>query len=180
MHQSWSKIRKKLEQEYLCESLKGHVQYFFTIYHGGPDDPGRFAVRVDGKEVWNAHAYNEGAYDRIATELKRGQQVPRREWDGRQIVNDEANRLVENQAVKAANEIGIASTWDVISSIEEYFNLSIEDALQSPNAIIRMLAILDRRVGKRTLQRYSPVWRNDSSWLKLFIELRMHAERLKL
>ena len=60
MHQSWSKIRKKLEQEYLCESLKGHVQYFFTIYHGGPDDPGRFAVRVDGKEVWNAHAYNDG------------------------------------------------------------------------------------------------------------------------
>lgn len=42
MSQSWSSKRKKLEDELLCKALRGRVQYFFTIYHGAPDDEGRF------------------------------------------------------------------------------------------------------------------------------------------
>ena len=49
MSKSWSSIRKRLEQDLLCEKLRGRVQYFRTIYHGAPDEYGRFAVRVDGQ-----------------------------------------------------------------------------------------------------------------------------------
>lgn len=178
MKHSWSSLRKILEQEYLCEALRGRVQYFFTIYHNGPDNPGRFAVRVDGKEVWWAHSYQEGAYDRMATELKKEQQIPGREWDGEQVLNDEENRAVEEQAVYMANEMGIASTWDVIASIEEYLNLSIADAVQSPNAIIRMLAVMDRRVGKRKLEKMWILRENEPLWIRQFLELRMCAEKL--
>lgn len=180
MKHSWSSLRKKLEQEYLCEALQGRIQYFFTTYHNGHDAPGRFAVRVDGKEVWWAHSFNEGAYDRVATELKKEQQIPRREWDGERMLNDEANRVVEEQAVYMANEKGIASTWDVIAAIEEYLNLSIMDALQSPNAIIRMLAVMDRRVGKRTLEKLWISRDNEPLWIKEFLELRVQAEQARM
>lgn len=49
MPESWSVIRKRLEQNFLCEKLRGRVQYFKTIYHGAPDEYVRFSVRVDGK-----------------------------------------------------------------------------------------------------------------------------------
>lgn len=55
---SWSGIRKKLEKEYLAESLQGHIQYFATTYSKSPDHEGRTAIRYDGKEIikgcfWN-------------------------------------------------------------------------------------------------------------------------------
>lgn len=59
MSESWSGIRKRLEQDLLCEKLRGRVQFFRTIYHGAPDEYGRFAVRVDGKEIFQANPYNE-------------------------------------------------------------------------------------------------------------------------
>lgn len=178
MSQSWSSKRKKLENEFLCQALRGRVQYFFTIYHGAPDDEGRFAVRIDGKEFWHAHAYNEGAYNQIANKIKREYDIPNREWDGKQIVHDRENREAEDLAVQIANDSGIASTWDVLGAIEEYLNLSIQDALQSNNSIIRMFAILDRRVGKRTLLAVQGEYSNSEEWLKEFYELRMQAEGL--
>ena len=52
MSKSWSSIRKRFEHDLLCEKLRGRVQYFRTIYHGAPDEYGRFAVRVDGEEIF--------------------------------------------------------------------------------------------------------------------------------
>ena len=48
---SWSGIRKKLETDYLAESLRGHMQYFATSYSRSPDHEGRAAIRYDGKEI---------------------------------------------------------------------------------------------------------------------------------
>ena len=48
---SWSGIRKKLEKEYLAESLQGHIQYFATTYSKSPDHEGRAAIRYDGKDT---------------------------------------------------------------------------------------------------------------------------------
>lgn len=48
---SWSLIRKKLEQEYLADSLKGHIKYFATRYRDGHDEEGRASILFDGKEI---------------------------------------------------------------------------------------------------------------------------------
>ena len=50
---TWSGMRNKLENDYLCPALRGHIQYFATSYsksanHEGPQ--GR-PFRVDGVEV---------------------------------------------------------------------------------------------------------------------------------
>jgi len=178
MSQSWSAVRKRLEQDLLCRSLRGRVQYFFTIYHSAPDEAGRFAVRMDGEEVWRANPFNEGAYDRIAREIKREQNIPRRKWDGKHILYDEENREAESAAVRVANDRGIASTWDAMSAIEEYLNMSVEESLHSENPIIRMLAVLDRRVGKRTLMKVKEQFERGPEWLLRFYTMRVQAEGL--
>lgn len=41
---TWSGIRKKLEGDYLAESLRGHIQYFATSYSYCSDHEGRAAI----------------------------------------------------------------------------------------------------------------------------------------
>ena len=48
---TWSAIRDKLENEYLAESLRGHIRYFATTYRESHDQEGRAAIYYDGQEV---------------------------------------------------------------------------------------------------------------------------------
>ena len=98
MPESWSNIRKQLEQELLCEELRGRVQYFRTIYHGAPDEYGRFAVRVDDKEVFQANPYNDNHYSEIADKIKEERDIPPREWTGKEDLYDSENSEAENEA----------------------------------------------------------------------------------
>ena len=44
---TWSGMRNKLENDYLCPALRGHIQYFATSYSKSADHEGRAAIRVD-------------------------------------------------------------------------------------------------------------------------------------
>ena len=55
---TWSGIRKKLEEEYLAQSLRGRVRYFCTTYKKSHDREGRAAILVDGREVLQGNYYN--------------------------------------------------------------------------------------------------------------------------
>ncbi|MDM5212837.1 hypothetical protein QUF94_15530 [Peribacillus sp. NJ4] len=47
---------------------------------------------------------------------------------------------------------GIFAQYDFFNAVEEYFNLPIEISLKSDDMIIKILSLLDRRVGMHTLQ----------------------------
>lgn len=32
-YKSWGNLKKRLEKERLCDSLKGRVEYYYTSYH---------------------------------------------------------------------------------------------------------------------------------------------------
>lgn len=55
---SWSAIRKILEQDNICDLLKGRVQYFATRYRMSHDEEGRVALRLDGKEIFKSCFYD--------------------------------------------------------------------------------------------------------------------------
>ena len=61
------------------------------------------------------------------------------------------------EAGKFVNEVRLKnsdfSSEDVFKSIQLYLEEQIENSLQSQDHIVKMLAILDRRVGKRTLSK---------------------------
>lgn len=102
MAKIWSKTKKRLEDELLCEALRGRVQYFLTHYHGAPDNYGRFCIRVDGKEHVQANPYNENGIFAESNRLQREMGIPSRKWEHGHYMFDKENREVEEIAEKHA------------------------------------------------------------------------------
>lgn len=179
MAKSWSGLRKTLEEEYLCDALKGRVQYFCTHYHGAPDNYGRFCVRVDGKEYVMANPYNEGKVDRVAYRIKEERSIPPREWDSHAgYLHDEENRAAEDEAARIMANKGVYETWVIFDAISAYLSAPIGESLSSPDPVVRMLAVMDRRVGKRTLKKLAETVHQQPEWVRFFYLLRLEAEGL--
>ena len=172
---TWSGTRKRLEQDLLCPALRGRVQYFLTHYHGAPDNYGRFAVRLDGKEIVFANPYNERETVRISREVK-AELGETRNWyalyEGDKPRYDEIFRLTDARCI----ERGAMEIYHVTDALREYLSASIRDALSSENPAVRMFAILDRRVGKRTLARLSGSVSRQPAWLRTLYQARFAAE----
>ena len=61
-------------------------------------------------------------------------------------------------------------------ALEAYRNQDIQESIYSINPIVRMFAILDRRVGKRTLAKIKNEVAASPDWVKQFYSLRCEAE----
>ena len=134
---SWSAMRKILEQENICDSLKGRVQYFQTRYPKAHDHHGRIAVRLDKKEIFKAH-YFDTAH----------------------------NPDIRNGHWYDASFYG---------AFYEYQNNNIDKSLESSDPLIRLFAIMDRRVGKRRLEKLQQEVEKQPEWLQIFYKLRLEA-----
>lgn len=145
---SWSLIRKKLEQEYLADSLKGHIKYFATRYRKSHDQEGRASILFDGKEII------KGCF------LK---------W--------EENRFdIEENCNALAVELNAFDQIDFYQSFYIYENQSIEESLQSENMLVKILAIFDCRVGKRTLLKLQESIENEPKYIQEVFHIRAQAE----
>lgn len=157
-YKSWAGLNKQLSG-FLCEALKDRITYFLTRYHDVHNAYGRAAVLLDKTELvdftWTEGYEQEYAFSRLhdnGIKWNRMEEILKPEWD-------------ENCTY---------SEMDFLSAATEFLQMPISEALNSDNYIIRILAILDKRVGKRTLQAI----RSESSdimlpeWVKQFYELR--------
>jgi len=160
-YKSWAGLNKQLT-DMLCDAYQDKITYFLTRYHDVHNAYGRAAVLLDGNELatfsWIemyhqeadvAAAYKEdrtGDYGDLYTAMK-----PK--WDMGCTYNE----------------------MDFLSAALEFRSMAIEDALLSDNYIIRIFAILDRRVGKRTLQKIAAdgAYRALPLWVRQFYELRL-------
>lgn len=151
----WSKIRDKLENEYLADSLKGRIRYFVTAYRESHDgDKGRAAIYLDGKPIISGSTFEEWAKpDNSYAYDYRGPED-----------NDLKN--------------GWFDQYDFYLSFEEYDNQSIEASLNSQNQLVRIFAVLDRRTGKRTLCKLKERIDIESEIFRLFYAIRTDAETI--
>ncbi|HIR68163.1 MAG TPA: hypothetical protein IAC97_02205 [Candidatus Pelethousia gallinarum] len=179
---TWSGLRKELEQDRLCPALRGRVQYFATHYHGAPDDYGRVCVRVDGKEYahGNPYAYYGRGYCDLERALKAAHQVPGRIWTGKETLYEAENAALEARVQEQALADGAFSMTDFQRALEAYRQTPIQACLESSNPLVRMFAVLDRRVGKRTLMRLRGSVAQQPDWLAFFYRLRLEAEGIPL
>ena len=157
-YKSWSGLNKQL-QDCLCKALKERVTYFLTRYHEVHNAYGRATIRVDGRELVNfswTEMYQKDA-DYYESWKKTG------EWG-------DTPELIEKW-----NQEGIVSDWDFLEAATEFLQMNIRDALESENYLIRVFAIMDRRVGERTLARYrkSKEYMTYPQWVRQFYELRL-------
>ena len=161
MIHTWSKIRHKLANDYLADSLKNHIQYFATSYSKCPDHEGRAAILLDGQQII-AGSYCE-------------------QWSKASLLPDDETlekRLhyefpfMDNTALKY-------SQFDqrcFYQAFYEFDNQSIEKSLASQNLLVRILAVLDRRVGKRTLIRIKENIGSEPEIFRVFFNIRIKAE----
>lgn len=163
---SWSGMRKYLEQEMIAESLRGRIRYVCTSYDG-MDGCNIFGIFIDGK------------------------QVKRFSWE---TVN---SYFIDNGYTSNKNPSGIGEYWaefwllldkypitdrteytdeEFCNALKQYRHQDIQENLHSNNPLIRMFAILDRRVGKRTLAKLKYELEKQPKWLKQIYLLRIEAE----
>lgn len=61
-------------------------------------------------------------------------------------------------------------------ALEIYRKQDIQNSIDSQNPLVRMFAILDRRIGKRTLVKIRDRMEEQPEWLRTFYKLRLDAE----
>ena len=171
MAKSWSGTRKRLETDLLCEKLRGKIQYFYTEYHYLDKNwYGRFAIRYNGKEIFNSSNYNYNDYWREWVNAK--ETIVQEENE----TYSEWHQKVDEEALKNVNEKGLIPVNYFKKYFDEFFHTNIQDAINSENPVLRMLAVLDRRVGVRTLEKLALKIDEQPEWLKKFYQIRLEAE----
>jgi hypothetical protein len=154
----WSKTKKAVEG-LLAESLQGRVKYYMTRYGPGFNLlQNRAWITLDGQEVmscstmgWIRENYN------MTGELR---------WD--------ADKQTEGELTRK----GYFFVQTFVASLADYLDMSIEEAIQSTDVIVRAVAMFDRRLGKRRLQAMR-LGEDENPMVKRFYEIRCQAEGIK-
>ena len=143
----WSKTRQVLESR-LAEDLKGRVGYHWDVY------------RMDGKCRTECHVMS------IFVDGECWFHTNQRFWDVKYGKRPEPN---DNDIIR---ETGLVET--VSKYIHQFLNvLSIEEAISHENYFIRLLAILDARLGKRRIKVLADNIDNEPEWFRKWILLRI-------
>jgi len=146
----------------LCDGLKGRLTYFLTRYHKVHNSYGRAAVRLDNRELvcfsWIEMYRQEKDLDAV--------------WRETGIWDDKNPGLKRKWDADAAY-----CEMDFLSAATAFLQMPVLEALDSDNFIIRIFAIVDRRVGKRALQkiRESGEYQQLPAWVKQFYDLRLEG-----
>ena len=160
---TWSGIRHKSETEYLAISLRGHIQYFVTTYSKSPDHEGRAAIRYNGKEIIKGNYWNQY----VKADL-----FPKDDTYERRM--HEAFPFIDNTAL----ELGVFDQRCFYQAFDEFENQNIDKSLVSDNLIVRIFAVLDRRVGKRRLISMRNFMEEQAPVFQEFYAIRVHREGL--
>lgn len=162
---TWSGIRKKLETQYLAQSLRGHIQYFATSYSKSPDHEGRASIRYDGKEIIKGCYWNNWTKAKFFPKDEK--------WDKRMA---EENAYIDDVALK----LGVFDQRCFYRAFEEFDNQCIENSLNSDDLIVRIFAVLDGRIGKRRLLLIQETIQEEPETFQTFFAIRAKAEGLML
>ena len=153
---SWSGMRKYLEREMIADSLQGRVRYNCTTYVG-MDGCRVFEVFIDNKSIkrfsWetvNTYFIQKGYI------VKPPKMSIFEYWEGYWELLDEYPMSVRTEYTDE----------EFCDALKEYRNTDIQKSIHSKNSIVRMFALFDKRVGKRTLKKIEEEMKKEPEWLQ--------------
>lgn len=165
---TWSGIRHKLEQDYLCPVLRRRIQYFATSYSKSADHEGQAAIRMDGIEVLRSNYYIY--FENVWTKFHQLRSTTLKDCDSAKEAIDRAHAY--------ALEQGSFDQKVFYKAFGIFDNQSIGKSLVSENPLVRIFALLDRRLGKRRLLALEESMEQELDWVRAFYVIRMQAEGL--
>lgn len=184
---SWSKLKQQLEG-FLSPALTGRVGYRATGYRYLPDRSGICYLAVDKKDILNMND-RSGLIKWYETEQEIRNdpdiQVPvdqeeieaiRTETQG--AVPEERLPVIARARKSAvhAKQLMLAqaalSKSNFTAAATIFLSTSIEESLESPDILLNILALIDRRVGKKRIVNLSGKIKAKHSAVQYFYELR--------
>lgn len=163
---SWSGMRKYLEQDMLAEPLKGRIRYGCTSYIG-MDGCHIFEICIDGNQV------KRFSWETVNTYFINNGCTKNKNPFGKNEYWSEFWSLLNKYTINDRTEY---TDNEFCDALEIYRLQDINDSITSCNPLVRMFAILDRRIGKRTLNKLKNEVSQQPSWLQQFYELRISVE----
>jgi hypothetical protein len=165
----WSKLKKNIENNF-ADTLKDRVKLYTTTYGSDYDVQdlyNRGWITVDGIEVVNFSTPE--AFFMYRRELNASTPT---KYPANTAIKEHVDRTPERLTEK-----GEFSKYDLTYSCSAFLNMSIEEAIGHESPIIQMLAVLDRRLGKRRLTLLDE--KELHPLVRYFLDLRLNAEGIK-
>ncbi|MFC7686351.1 hypothetical protein [Ureibacillus sp. GCM10028918] len=169
----WSKAKKRLKS-FICAPLQTRIDFQVINYRNAHDQLGRAVITVDKVEklsMCTITAEREEYY--------RESEI-RRSLNNVEFDNVEFNREIQKQAHQQLEKEGIYAQYDFFTALERFFNSPIKESLESSDSLIKILSLLDRRVGKRTLRNMKDSILDEHELVRYFYELRCEAESIHI
>lgn len=164
---SWSGMRNYLEGDMLADCLKGRVRWNCTKFIG-MDGAAAFEVYVD--DVLAKRFSMETVACAVCGPKKDGE---RRDMKLFWEAYWKQKALPLEQRCEFDDE-------DFAMALMEYRCLEAPESIVSDDPVVRMFAVLDRRIGKRTLEKLAKEVERQPEWLKPYYLLRLEAEGIKI
>ena len=174
-YKSWSNLKKQMN-DFLCDSLKDKISYFYTSYHEVHNAYGRATINYEKRELvdfsWDV---GYAKWDDEYTVLKENN-VNIQTLRNFHAVWDEQKRVQEKLTNSKWMPEGKLCETDFINAVTTYLKTDIATSLNSDNYLLRVFAYMDRRVGKRTLIKIKDEVDKMPEWVKQFYRIRCEAD----
>lgn len=183
----WSKMKQQLES-FLCPALVGRVEYRATGYRYLPDKMGRCYIAVDKKEVMNmSDLSTQVKWFQTEQEIKNelGAHLPVsveeievvRKSSGGNVPEDRLvvmarNRKISTVAKDMLAAQGVLCKSDFYAAANKFMTSSIEENLDSPDILLNIMGLVDRRLGKKRLLNMSEAMSLKHPIVQYFYDLR--------
>lgn len=157
-YKSWGNLKKQMN-DLLCDSLKNKISYFYTSYHDVYNVYGRATINYQKKELVTFSWIQLYAQERDASAIyQEGERVSYGKLEKEKWMSE-----------------GTLCEKDFVHSVTIYLKTDIATSLYSDNYILRVFAYMDRRVGKRTLEKIKDEVELLPEWVKQFYRIRCEA-----
>ncbi|MED4911010.1 hypothetical protein P9761_22810 [Brevibacillus centrosporus] len=187
---SWSKLKQQLES-FLCPALQGKVEYRATGYRYLPDKAGLCYIAVDKKNVFHMSDKTTSIkWYQTEQEIKSDPDIRipisdeeieavRKETKG--IVPEDRQRVIaRNRKISEyAKELLLAqaalSKSNFSGVATKFLSISIEESMESNDILLNILALVDRRVGKKRILNMAEKMKGKHPIVQYFYELRLRT-----
>ncbi|ANE45349.1 hypothetical protein SY83_02265 [Paenibacillus swuensis] len=184
---AWSKIKQQLES-FLSPALNGRVEYSATGYRYLPDKPGICYIMVDKKNVLNMNdIHNSMKWYQTDLEIKNDPaiQLPINNEEIEEVRKDTKGLVPEHRLEVIARSRKITehakellsaqsslSKSNFIVVANTFLSSPIEESIESKDIVLNILALVDKRVGKKRILNMSEKMKAKHPIVQYFYELR--------
>jgi hypothetical protein len=144
----WSKLKSRI-RDFICPELKDRINFHLTSYRESHDGADKVWILVDGEKIFSFSHY---PYEWAEAEFYH-----------KGLDTGQVREVLQTNEIHRPKDFGDA--------MREYLDLPISEALESSNPIIKAFALIDRRTGKRTVEKID-ISDSEHTLVKTFYELR--------